>query len=373
MTLDRLRRLAVSQTLFPLTTLKRALHKLAYVQADPIRAPARAQDLMLRHRVTGYRAGDLERRYTQLGVEEDFFLNYGFVTKALQALMHPRPDLCVPAIGPSPWSKEQRQRVQLLMEFVRERGPVHPREVDAHFAHGKVRNYWGGQSSATTQLLDTMHYSGMLRVVRRESGVRVYATQHHGPEPENEAERHARMDALCDAVIRLHAPLPERSLRFFLRRLRFCAPQWAAEIAGTIGRAKARLEHARVDGVDWYWPPRGTSPRDAEDDAVRLLSPFDPVVHDRDRFELLWGWAYRFEAYTPAPKRKLGYYALPLLWRDRVIGWGNLSMKDGELQSEIGFVKSKPRDRVFRRELEAELERIRLFFIPAAAAVQLKK
>ena len=60
---------------------------------------------------------------------------------------------------------------------------------------------------------------------------------------------------------------------------------------------------------------------------MRLLAPFDPVVWDRRRFELFWGWAYRFEAYTPAPKRKLGYYALPLLWRDRVIGWGNLSLR----------------------------------------------
>jgi len=93
-----------------------------------------------------------------------------------------------------------------------------------------------------------------------------------------------------------------------------------------------------------------------------LLTPFDPVVWDRDRFELLWGWKYRFEAYTPAPKRKLGYYALPLLWRDRVIGWGNLSVKDGELKSEFGYVASRPpRDRAFRRELEAELDRMRSF------------
>jgi uncharacterized protein YcaQ len=52
--------------------------------------------------------------------------------------------------------------------------------------------------------------------------------------------------------------------------------------------------------------------------AVRLLAPFDPVVWDRTRFELFWGWAYRFEAYTPPRLRKLGYYALPLLWRDKV-------------------------------------------------------
>ena len=70
---------------------------------------------------------------------------------------------------------------------------------------------------------------------------------------------------------------------------------------------------------------------------------------------------YRFEAYTPPPKRKRGYYALPLLWRDRVIGWGNLSVNNGELKSELGYVESRPRDRAFKRKLEAELDRMRVF------------
>src|SRR6266436_5855173 len=148
-TLDNLRRLAVAQSLFPPTTLKRALHRLGFVQADPIRAPARAQDLTLRHRVKEYRAGDLERRYAKLGVEEDFFVSYGFVTNSIQALMHPRSDTCVPAEGRGPWPAARKKQAQLLLEFVRERGAVHPREVDAHFSHGTVRNYWGGSSSAT--------------------------------------------------------------------------------------------------------------------------------------------------------------------------------------------------------------------------------
>ena len=82
--LDDLRRFAVARSLFAPTTLKRALHKLGFVQADPIRAPARAQDLVLRHRVRDYRVGDLERRYAKLGVHEDFFINYGYVTSELQ-------------------------------------------------------------------------------------------------------------------------------------------------------------------------------------------------------------------------------------------------------------------------------------------------
>src|SRR5262249_4980560 len=129
--LSDLRRLAVAQTLFT-TTLKRAIEKLGFVQADPIRAPARAQDLILRHRVRGYRAGDLERRYAQLNIHEDVFINYGFVTSRVQALMHPRSDSGVPAEGLVPWPAARRKRALLLLEFVRERGQVHPREVDAH-------------------------------------------------------------------------------------------------------------------------------------------------------------------------------------------------------------------------------------------------
>jgi uncharacterized protein YcaQ len=87
-----------------------------------------------------------------------------------------------------------------------------------------------------------------------------------------------------------------------------------------------------------------------------LLTPFDPVVWDRRRFEVFWGWTYRFEAYTPAAKRKLGYYALPVLWGDRVIGWGNLSVVDGELRSTFGYVGGRePRDAAFRAALRDEM------------------
>ena len=81
-TLDDLRRHAVARSLFTPTTLPRAIARLGFVQADPIRAPARAQDLTLRHRVADYRAGDLERRYPRLAIEEDFFVNYGFLPRA---------------------------------------------------------------------------------------------------------------------------------------------------------------------------------------------------------------------------------------------------------------------------------------------------
>ena len=346
-----LRRFAIARSLFAPTTLTRAVERLGFVQADPIRAPARAQDLTLRHRVKGYRAGDLERRYPSLDIEEDVFINYGFVPGAVHALMHPR-------YGAAASGK----RAQALLSFVRERGPVHPRAVDAHFSHGLVTNYWGGSSNATTHLLEALHYRGALRVVRRERGIRIYAAHQHEPAPAARAAREARVDALVDVLVGAYAPLPAQSLTVVVSRLlRYGAPQWRGEMKGALQRARQRLAHARIDGVDWYWPAGERLTRSALPDAVRFLAPFDPVVWDRRRFELFWGWAYRFEAYTPVAKRNLGYYALPLLWHDRVIGWGNVSVVDGELRADCGYIGSQPRDARFKKELAAELDRLRAF------------
>ncbi|HTD75126.1 MAG TPA: crosslink repair DNA glycosylase YcaQ family protein [Steroidobacteraceae bacterium] len=370
--LKDLRRYAIARSLFKPTTLKRAIEKLGFVQADPIRAPARAQDLTLRHRVKDYRAGDLERRYPSLALEEDFFVNYGFLPRIHHALMHPR----TLKIKSSPTRTRQ---AEAILAFVRERGAVHPREVDAYFSHGRVTNWFGGSSNASTQLLDHMHYRGLLRVARRDGGTRVYvAREIIAVEPAAgdaaaadaatadaaTASSASKMDALVDVIVRKYAPLPANSLGNLVNRLQHGAPQWIKERAAALARAKQRLRNTRVQGIEWYWPAeeRPESKRWATDDEVRLLTPFDPIVWDRRRFEIFWDWAYRFEAYTPEPKRKLGYYALPLLWHERVIGWGNLTVTEGRLSAAFGYTAGKaPRDPSFRAALDRELDRVREF------------
>jgi uncharacterized protein YcaQ len=116
--------------------------------------------------------------------------------------MHPRT-------AGQKWPKARLRQANEVLAFVREREVVHQREVDAHFAYGKATNWFGGSSNASTQLLNGMHYRGMLRIARREDGVRVYAPR----EPVTAiAEPAATMDRLVDVIVNLYAPLPAASL-----------------------------------------------------------------------------------------------------------------------------------------------------------------
>jgi hypothetical protein len=169
---------------------------------------------------------------------------------------------------------------------------------------------------------------------------------------------------LADIVMQKYAPLPAASLGQLMSLLCRGVPQWRKHRAAALARARKRYASVRLGKIDWYWPVSESpaSRRWSPDAAVRLLTPFDPIVWDRRRFKMFWDWEYRFEAYTPAPKRKLGYYALPLLWRENVIGWGNITATAGRLNSSFGYVSgSAPSGPAFRDSLEAELARMEKF------------
>jgi uncharacterized protein YcaQ len=207
-----------------------------------------------------------------------------------------------------------------------------------------------------------MHYRGLLRVQRREAGIRVYAVRDAIWNRASTTERAARLDALVDVAVNIYAPLPGPTLSYVVARLQYAAPQWRGDLKAALRRARARLSQARIEGTDWYWPQGEAAGAGPPADTVRFLAPFDPVVWDRRRFELLWGWRYRFEAYTPVKKRTLGYYALPLLWRERIVGWGNFAVRSGVLETEIGYTAGRPpRERRFREALDAELDQLRTF------------
>ncbi len=349
--LRALRAHAVNRSLAPVKDVAAALQQLRFVQLDPIRAPARAADLILRQRVPGYRAGDLDRQYPQLPLAEDYIHCYGVMTAATRALLHPRG---------RPHSLDiEREHPRLparVLAHVKARGDAHPRDLAAAFGRVQVMSGWGGISSATTRALEALHYRGKLHVVRREQGIKVYAAAAPFAEPLLPA---ARARALMLLLLDLYAPLPDASFRQLIRMItRSSVPIPLRERTLRAVRAGDDVARVEIDGVTWLLPA-GEKVRDEVPETVRLLTPFDPVVWDRPRFEAFWGWEYRLEAYTPPMKRQFGYYALPLLWRDDVIGWANARMDAGTLRVETQFVAAPPRAVAFRHALAAECERLR--------------
>ncbi len=349
-----LRRQAVLNALPTPTTLPRAMASAGFVQADPIRAPARAQDLILRHRVAGYRTGDLERRFARLGLEEDFLYAYGFMPRDIAHLLHPRdPET-------SGRYEVPRDLAADVLAFVRDRGPTHPADLAERFGKERAVNGWGGFSKATTRVLQSLQYHGLLRVSGRRDGIRIYEAAPRRPEPLAPAERSRRIALLVISVL---APLAEAGLASTFALLGRGAPGlggWRGTVAALL--ASGEVESGEVDGQRYYWPAAASGRRGALAQ-VRLLAPFDPIVWERRRFEHLWGWDYRFEAYTPPGQRRYGYYAMPLLWGYEIIGWANVSLADGRLDVQLGFLHGRPRDPAFRRALDAELAAMESFLI----------
>jgi uncharacterized protein len=356
--ISRLRAQAIGWSLFPPVSLRKAIDRLGFVQADPIRAPARAQDLILGQRVRGYRVGDLGRAYADLDLEEDMLYAYGFMPRVTWGCLYPR----------RPAAKLSTLERKVLAAVV-ESGPMHPRDLDEEFGRTRVRNAWGGHSQATKRALEALHRRGLLRIASRRKGVRLYESAKSAPD----ASAEERLLRLAKIVTRVFAPAPKRTVRAMLGRLgrALLDPKAGRSALEQLVRTQEVIE-ATVDGVAYLIPAEALNPEDPPA-TVRILAPFDPLVHDRRRFEHLWGWPYRFEAYTPVAKRVRGYYAMPLLWRDRVVGWANVSAQDGEVDVELGYVKRRPRDAGFGRELDAEIARFRAFLKPRAVRAKRTK
>jgi len=349
-----LRRYAIARTLWRVPTPVDAVARLGFVQYDPIRAPACAQDLILRQRVDGYRAGDLDRAYREHPLDETFLHVYGVMPREHADRLHPRGDATAWRV-----EREHPGLASRVLRHVRKHGVAHPRTVAQKLEVAAMVNGWGGASSATTRALDMLQYQGALRVSHRDAGIRVYAPAPKRPRSIGPVQR---ADALLSTLLALYAPVPAATLRYL-------AWMVGGRGLGADERARALKRFAQdprvatidVDGVRYLYPADEAPERAEVDDRVRALAPFDPIAWDRDRFEHLWGWGYRFEAYTPAAKRIYGYYALPLAWRDRVVGWVNATPSAKGLALRVGYPAAAPRDRAYKRALDEELAALERF------------
>jgi len=306
----------------PAPDVAAALAHHAYVQIDPINVCGRMHDLILRNRVAGYREGDLMRHlhgdgdalHRERRVAFEHFLPYPGVLAAFPCDAWPwlRRAMRERAARSDSWSgKLTREEAKLGDDLLREiarRGPLSSEDFDDART---VTPGWG-TASLVKHTMQKLFFHGRLLIARRGAGQRrVYdlpervlpAAVCAAPEPD-------AADALrWEALLRLRQRRLVALKRAELPRVEDLVQ--AVEVDGATTLHCLRDDLALFDA---------TAEEPAERAAPLLLAPLDPLVYDRKVTSSLWGFDYIWEVYTPPAKRTRGYYALPVLSGDAIVG-----------------------------------------------------
>ncbi len=305
----------------PLPDARAALARMGWVQVDPINVCGRMHDLILRSRVAGYREGDLMRAVhgsdgaARAGFEH--FIPGGVIAalpfEAWPHLQHRMAERRALAKG---WggrlSADEATLATRVLDEIASRGPT---TSDAIAHEGSATTAWGGRARAVKTVLDKLFIHGRVLITARREMRRVYDL------PERVLPRE---------VLDAPAVTADESARWWVlhrlrqRRLAKLSPAEAAlagdgartvtvEGVGTLSVLAEDLD-ALIDC------DRAAQRGDAVDATPRLVAPLDPLVYDRRVLRALWGYAYTWEVYTPPEKRVRGYYALPVLVGDALVG-----------------------------------------------------
>jgi len=255
------------------------VRRLGFLQLDPISVVAPPQHLVLWSRLGPFDTAELDRLLWEERklVEWDAFLYPVEDLPLLKTLMRRRDrplDLRIIA-----WLKEHAAFRRYVLKELRERGPLLSREIEDAPGHRRDDHRWWGQRKMGL-MLECLAARGEVAVVGRRGKQRVWDLAERWY-PETERVPLAKAKRLID----------EKRFRSLGVRLE---------------RGRLLVHPEAEDG--------------AIPDRVTFLSPFDRLVHDRDRAEALWGFFYRLEMYVPAAKREYGYYVLPILSGDRLVG-----------------------------------------------------
>ena len=296
------------------------VRRLGSLQLDPIATVATPQHLVLFSRLGTYDTAELDRLIWD---ERKLFEWNAFVypiesLPLIRALMRRSRRAATHS-----WDRRRKEflrqnagfRRYVLRELER-RGPLLSRELEDRAAERRGEHRWFGRRQVA-QMLEALHRIGEVAVVGRRSGQRLWDL----------AERWYRE---TDLVTPREAERALAEQRFHALGVRLEKGEWLAH----------------PDVSDEPVPDR-----------VTVLSPFDRLVHDRDRAEALFGFRYRLEMYVPDAKREYGYYVLPLLARDQLVGrveprfdrktrelevlgaWGDTSRLDEALRLLTAFLR----------------------------------
>lgn len=267
------------------------------------------------------------------------------------------------------WAKWQGegfdQAFDETYEKIRERGPIMAREVKAE--DHKSGGWWNWHPSKTA--LEFLWHTGKLAIAGRDNFQKVYDLSERVIPPEHffaEVDHDAFIDWACrQALIRLGFATHGEIAAFFDLVTPQEAKAWVENHRGELEEVlietvdgKPRASFALAESLPALLDPPEPPAR------IRTLSPFDPLIRDRNRTERLFGFFYRIEIFVPEPKREYGYYVFPLLESDRLIGRIDMKAdrKAGVLDVKRLWLEKGVKPSTGRLErLEAELVRLAKF------------
>jgi uncharacterized protein len=296
------------------------VRRLGSLQLDPIATVATPQHLVLFSRLGSYDTAELDRLIWD---ERKLFEWNAFVypiesLPLIRALMRRSRRAATHS-----WDRRRKEflrqnagfRRYVLRELER-RGPLLSRELEDRAAERRGEHRWFGRRQVA-QMLEALHRIGEVAVIGRRGGQRLW-----------------------DLADRWY---PESDL---------VTPR---EAERALAEQRFRALGVRLEKGEWLAHPDVSD--EPVPDRVTVLSPFDRLVHDRDRAEALFEFRYRLEMYVPPAKREYGYYVLPLLAGDQLVGrveprfdrktrelevlgaWGDTSRLDEALRPLTAFLR----------------------------------
>lgn len=345
------------------------IERIGFVQVDSINTVARAHDMILWSRRQSYRPLALKRLLERdRSLWEHWTHDASILPTRLHGVWQHRfqRDAVRLAANWRSWFREGYEaQFDSILDRIARDGPVGTADVGEGEVRGKG-GWWDWHPSKTA--LEWLWRTGKLAITRRDGFAKIYdlterviPEAHRAPVPEEEVCDWACRSALwhlgfgTSGEIKAYwnAVSPEAA-KLWCREALLRGEIIEAEVEGAAGQRRKVFVFPEVLEEE---PPEPTS-------RLRILSPFDPALRDRDRAEFLFGFFYRIEVFVPEPKRQYGYYVFPVLEGDRLVGRIDVkAFRDaGALRvkafwPEAGLWLTKAR----RAKLEAELDRLAAF------------
>ena len=352
--------------------LQDLIERMGFVQIDSINVIERAHHLTLAARLHGYKPRLLDRLLER---DRTLFEHWTHDASAIptrwyphwrhrferyrrKALEHP---WWVERVGPDPERVFDAVRERLVRE-----GPLMTRDFEDTRDPGTDRTWWGWKPEKAA--LEYLWRTGEAAVAGRVSfhkvydlAERVYPEAHSAPAPDYEEH----LDWACrTALDRLGVASPDEIAGFWRAVPLEDVKAWCASATDILPVKVEAVDGSTRNAFavpDWAERAAALPPAPSR---IRLLSPFDPILRDRRRTLRLFGFDYRFEAFVPAPKRIWGYYVLPILEGERLVGRLDPKLHRDQGLLEVRQIWWEPgvRDSQARRKkLETALERLARF------------